>query len=299
MKYILFILFTFILKSLIAQHSDTLYYDKKNRLTDKAHCEFYRKIERNGEHVSLMEYRKDGTLSMTGNLVASNNEVFNVLDYAEIEGKEVGLFTDWDKDGNIISYRLYNAYQYPELLKQICTDYQHFPDSISQQLTYHKYYRKNETVQSEGFLDGACNYYGLWKWYNRKGKIYTEAKYQSGVLHGKETYYWNDGDYIVSTNYYQGVKHGKKEELIEGKLLKSTMFKNGKKHGDEISYYYEQGDVRKFTQYYEGVRHGHEIYFKYTNEVIITIYQHGKIAEVKTYDDAEIVMAKYGIYNSI
>ena len=77
------------------------------------------------------------------------------------------------------------------------------------------------------FVDGIAN--GLVKFYNRYGKLKTEATFEKGIFHGPYRQYAPySGEMYREYNYKNGELDGKFREYSDGKLVVDRNYKDGK-----------------------------------------------------------------------
>ncbi|WP_461303343.1 toxin-antitoxin system YwqK family antitoxin [Aureisphaera sp.] len=125
-----------------------------------------------------------------------------------------------------------------------------------------QYFTASGKLVSEGDMIGKKRK-GEWVYYHKKGNnIMTREFYVDGLLHGKKSTYYPNGQVTEELNFVNGSKEG--ENLYyspDGVLLKKLKYGNDKLQGP-AEYYDANGNVTIKGNYRSGKKHGLWQYFK-------------------------------------
>ncbi|MFK7770828.1 MAG: toxin-antitoxin system YwqK family antitoxin [Saprospiraceae bacterium] len=137
-------------------------------------------------------------------------------------------------------------------------------------------------IKSEGTIDKVSQLKeGIWKNYNRKGKLVEEGPYKSDqqtgtwkyfhpsgkvkskgeLLNGKKEGIWkhfyDDGDLSFTANYVNNQQDGKCQAFYKnGKLSTESFYKNGKLNGAHITFSSKNPDTTLYLTYVDNIRMG-------------------------------------------
>ena len=121
---------------------------------------------------------------------------------------------------------------------------------------------KGKTI-SEGMMNGKT-YIGEWRYYHKNSdQLMTVEHYdKDGLLNGKRSVYYNNGQLAEELNY----KHGKLEGVsnyytMAGVLMKRYNYENDELHGLS-EHFDEQGNLQIKGHYKRGKKHGVWTYYK-------------------------------------
>lgn len=135
----------------------------------------------------------------------------------------------------------------------------------------------------------------IWYFFDDRGVLSYQETYEAGKLNGQKVIYYApvDGQYRVmeSTYFKNGVKHGEHKEYYPNTRLKSECrFVDGNINGAR-KYYHTNGKMERIERYKYAVRHGLWIYYneKGIKEAMI-VYWEGALLEGK---EADIAIKKF------
>ena len=107
---------------------------------------------------------------------------------------------------------------------------------------------KNGNIKSEGnLLYGVED--GLWKFYNKDGKIIQSAYFYEGTLNGKVEKFYENGQIMIETYYYYGLQVSKYNEWYENGKQKIKGFYKSAFKDSLWTYYNEKGNKIKQELY--------------------------------------------------
>ena len=120
---------------------------------------------------------------------------------------------------------------------------------------------------------------GEWLFYHEKSQqVMSREHYRKGLLHGKKTTYYPNGNKTEELNYIDGEIQGPAYYYgPNGELLKELHFVDSELHGKAL-YYDAHGNVVIKGNYKNGAKHGLWEYFENGNKVMEETYP-------KKYDD--------------
>lgn len=188
----------------------------------------FKTFDKRGDLVSLEKYRE-------GELVTDSEESV-ILDirntyYADgtlkstggyVDGVKEGTHRTYDRDGNIISGKLY---------------------------------QKGE-VTGEGIIDRNGDYQGIWKLYYKSGELRAEGEYSDSKRTGDWVFYHRNGETEHRAKYLEGLPHGKWTWYYDnGKLRREEFFRRGKEDGT-VTEYDREGNIIVQGDYISGFRDG-------------------------------------------
>ena len=90
---------------------------------------------------------------------------------------------------------------------------------------YTAYYLSKQ-LKEKGMFDKGLKT-GIWKTWYESGEISETSSFKKGVLHGEYKKYDEQGNTALEANYKNGVLNGETKSYANGKLLKTTLYKNG------------------------------------------------------------------------
>lgn len=145
--------------------------------------------------------------------------------------------------------------------KFYCEDCKSQPNAV---LTYNEndniaqvqYFDKKGKLLSEGWMKDQ-NRTGEWVYYHKtSSQIMSRENYSNGLLEGRTTTYYPNGNKTEETEYKNGIKEGQNNYYSpEGILLKKLLYKNDELHGPAV-YYDGYGKVILEGSYKDGKKHG-------------------------------------------
>lgn len=134
-------------------------------------------------------------------------------------------------------------------------------------------FRKNRKLYGIGKINNGRKS-GLWKYYDRAGRICRKGNYIDGKREGKWFSYYPESQYFFSNDKLEGVSL---EFNMNGKFESKKFFKDGKLNGHAI--YYENGKIIMEGDWKDGKEHG--VWNIYKDVVdgkrYKEFYKHGKL----------------------
>lgn len=96
------------------------------------------------------------------------------------------------------------------------------------------------------------------KFYDKNGLPYSISHYENGLLHGEQSYFFDNGIKSHTTTFMHGKYHGPMRFYIEsGHLKNEKIYVDGRQHGIETTYY-DNGHLYGVIPYKDGKRIGIE-----------------------------------------
>ncbi|MBL4898834.1 MAG: hypothetical protein JKX76_04190 [Colwellia sp.] len=143
----------------------------------------------------------------------------------------------------------------------------------------------NENYMSVRYvIDGRIE--GFLYEFHRKNKLSHVAFYSFGIMEGTELYIRKNGNVWIENNYLHGWFHGVVKHYFYGKgrLLRTAMYKNGKKEGEGIGYF-RSGKVSMRTIYENGKADGvGQVYNRKGKIIRCNYYIQGELVKVEKND---------------
>ena len=106
--------------------------------------------------------------------------------------------------------------------------------------TYSASYLSKQLKEKGSFIKGLKT--GEWKSWYESGEINEVSNYKKGVLSGEYKKYDETGNLTLEANYKNGELHGETKSYSNGKLLKTTIYKNGEEVAPEVK---DEGETTK------------------------------------------------------
>lgn len=129
---------------------------------------------------------------------------------------------------------------------------------------------RSKMFHNSGYLMARGKYINqqkdsIWLYFDDRGTISYQEKYENGKLNGQTVYYYQprDGKLPVARyEYYKdGVLNGEFKEFHENMNVKMEgVYKDGNLHGT-VRHYHPNGKVKKVAKYKYAVRHGFWIFY--------------------------------------
>ncbi|MCH2233610.1 MAG: hypothetical protein MK078_05095 [Crocinitomicaceae bacterium] len=149
--------------------------------------------------------------------------------------------------------------------------------------SYCEMYHQSGKIMSKGkYVDQEKD--SLWYFFDDRGVLSYQETYKAGKLDGQRVVYYApvDGQYRVmeSTYYKNGVKHGEHKEYYQSTRLKcECTYVDGNINGAK-KYYHTNGKLERIERYKYATRHGVWIYYndKGVKEGMI-VYWEGRLME--------------------
>ncbi len=135
-----------------------------------------------------------------------------------------------------------------------------------------QYFTNTEKIISEGKMVGKERV-GVWKYYHKNSdKIMMTEEYASGVLHGEQLTYFENGQLTEKIIYNNGKKQGRRVVYSEeGVLIKEFTYEQDQLHG--VTKYYNMDGTLKIEGNYKRDR----------KNGIWNYYDNGKLTEQKLF----------------
>ena len=138
---------------------------------------------------------------------------------------------------------------------------------------YYKFYYKDSTISSEGFLkNGKPD--GYWKNYYKSGILKSEGEWKNNVIDSIWFFYSELGDTLKILEYKNGKRNGfqyyyKTDEKDYNYLYLKELYFENKKNGKSI-FFYKTGKINVIVPYINNLKNGKEKEFN-KNGIIISI----------------------------
>ncbi|MCD6555819.1 MAG: hypothetical protein J7K64_01375, partial [Bacteroidales bacterium] len=153
------------------------------------------------------------------------------------------------------------------------------------------FYREDKTKISEGILkDGKED--GLWKFWDKKGKLIRESEYHKGEVKGRVTYFYDNGKKFNEGSVENGKQNGLyKEWFRDGSLKQTGKYTDGLK--DSIwNTYYINGKIKSVKEYQKGnaylkfyITSKKDTLIKNGNGNFLDYYSDGKLKTIGKYTE--------------
>ncbi|MBN2669593.1 MAG: toxin-antitoxin system YwqK family antitoxin [Bacteroidales bacterium] len=202
----------------------------------------------------------------------------SLVNYKDINGHKHGKWTKQYESGKTAyiahfkNDKLVGLYQrfYPngKLIMEV-----NYEDNES---GYAKLYYDDGTLLAEGHYIQKNIKDGLWKFYGTDGKLVVETNYEKGIINGKQTKYYRNGNKMEEidlingkkdglwTRYFENGKERMKARMINdkrngllyvyypsGKYYCKGRYENNLKTGPWV-YYNEDGSIKRETEFING-----------------------------------------------
>ncbi|EAR12047.1 Hypothetical exported 24-amino acid repeat protein [Polaribacter irgensii 23-P] len=152
------------------------------------------------------------------------------------KGKEIGVFKFYDASSSEV----------PVIIKT----YYNNSDAV-----FAQFFTVEGTIKTEGFLEDK-NRVGVWKYFNRNGKIMSTENYENGVLHGDQFVYYPNGQTTAVSKYKNGRLEGVSSKYSsKGILIEEITYAHDIPNG-EAKYYELNGNLKETGSYKDGKRIG-------------------------------------------
>ena len=234
-------------------HSNGMLASEGSYMNNQKHGVF-KYFDRKGDLITLEKFRE-------GDLVLDSEEAV-ILDirstyYSDgsvkstggyVDGMKEGTHRSYDRDGNIISGKIYRKGEVAsEGLIDETGDYQ----------GYWKLYYDTGELQAEGEFENSRRI-GDWVYYHKNGEVEHKAKFVDGLPQGKWTWYFDNGKLRREEYYRRGKEDGKVIEYDrEGKIVVEGDYVSGLRDGD---WFLNVGDHTERGAYSDGERVGDWVY---------------------------------------
>ena len=264
---------------------------EKSYLNDKLHG-YYKEYDEKGNLVLTMLY-ENGVI--VNSKVDDNADIEIVNRYSQ-EGQliyngayrnriPVGIHREF-KDGKVISSKIFND-------NGIIVSEGIVDESGNKNGQWKDFY-PDGTVRAEGqYIDSRRT--GLWKFYNREGKLEQTGYFSNDNPNGLWKWYYENGAILREEEYFQGQRDGSFIEYSKnGEIIAKGQYSDDERNGDWFFKYgntheegkyimglrdgiwksfYEDGQLRYKGNYIQGNADGMHIYY----------YENGKVKEERYY----------------
>ncbi|HSH52304.1 MAG TPA: hypothetical protein VK982_11335, partial [Bacteroidales bacterium] len=256
--------------------------------------------------INALQFKNGELIKKTDNFTTDIDvrEKFNENENLIFQGsylnhKPIGIHRYFDKKGNVIQSKLYNAYH--QLISEgiIKLDgkkqgqwIDYYPKGNKKAEGYYKndkktgkwiFYFPNERVKQTGtYSNGKLS--GSWKWYYKNGQLRKEEFYIYGLPDGESIEYSDSGTVITEGIYIQGEKEGIWNYDI-GDQTETGKYIMGLKDGKWYRYYKSNDELAYEGLFLQGSRDGKHVYY----------YPNGNVKEIQYYETGQKVKswAKY------
>ncbi|HET6243778.1 MAG: toxin-antitoxin system YwqK family antitoxin [Bacteroidetes bacterium] len=151
--------------------------------------------------------------------------------------EEIGLWTEYDKDGNILwKGNFYNAFYWSSnyYLNGSIKDSSYFENN-KQQGIYKLWYENGKISQITNWKDHLQD--GEQIYFHDNGQLRGKEFWISGQIHGLSIHYHSNGNLHYESNHYYGVRNGLRKDFHDNGNLKSEgYFEKGVAFGDWLWY---------------------------------------------------------------
>jgi antitoxin component YwqK of YwqJK toxin-antitoxin module/Tfp pilus assembly protein PilF len=140
---------------------------------------------------------------------------------------------------------------------------------------------------------------GEWKYYDIYGNLSTIENFdQQGLVSGKITDYYPNGDLKVETNYEKDEKNGYSISYYTNKVKKAEgWYENGKLHG-YWNYYFPNGTIDSKNYYLKGKLKGYQEYYSINGKLRKEEFiENELLTQVKYYDTTETLFETVKLEN--
>ncbi len=217
-----------------------------------------------------------------------NGKLFQKNIY-DADGKKNGLSQEFDKDGakylefdykkgNIIAYRIFDKTgKIVKSGKKKRGDFQY--DGLY----------ADGTIRSSGLYDSKGGKEGVWKFYDKNGKLESEGYYEDGQLEGAYASYFPNGKVSYESNYEEGSWNGiATNYFIDGKIRSVLVGENGNAERQKVSLN-RFGDTVSVEYYYQGDAEGWQYYYNPNGKLDYKIFDVSGTAVSEIYYDTNEV----------
>ncbi|MGM0503761.1 MAG: toxin-antitoxin system YwqK family antitoxin, partial [Bacteroidota bacterium] len=213
--------------------------------------------------------------------------------------KPIGVHRYFDKKGNVIQSKTYDAYH--QLIsegivqldgKKQGTWIDYYPDGNIKAKGYYQngiksgkwiFYFPNGNIEQTGtYTNGKLS--GRWKWYFKNGQLRKEEFYIYGLPDGESVEYSDSGTVIAKGNYIQGEKEGTWNYDI-GDQTETGKYVMGLKDGKWFRYYKSNHELANEGIFLQGSLDGKQVYY----------HPNGNIKEIQYFETGKKIRywAKY------
>ncbi len=213
--------------------------------------------------------------------------------------KPIGVHRYFDKKGNVIQSKTYDAYH--QLIsegivqldgKKQGTWIDYYPDGNIKAKGYYQngiksgkwiFYFPNGNIEQTGtYTNGKLS--GHWKWYFKNGQLRKEEFYIYGLPDGESVEYSDSGTVIAKGNYIQGEKEGTWNYDI-GDQTETGKYVMGLKDGKWFRYYKSNHELANEGIFLQGSLDGKQVYY----------HPNGNIKEIQYFETGKKIRswAKY------
>ncbi|MDY6800418.1 MAG: hypothetical protein SVU94_04255 [Bacteroidota bacterium] len=278
-------------------YTDGIVKEEKEYLNGKLNG-IYKIYNKDGFLISALQY-ENGELIEKKDSFVSDIDVREKFDENEnlifqgsyLNHKPIGIHRYFDKKGNVIQSKLYNAYH--QLISEGIIELDgkkqgqwidYYPEGNIKAEGYYKndkktgkwiFYFPNERVKQTGtYSNGKLS--GSWKWYFKNGQLRKEEFYIYGLPDGESIEYSDSGTVIAKGNYIQGEKEGVWNYDI-GDQTETGKYVMGLKDGKWKRYYKSNGKLAYEGLFLQGSRDGKHVYY----------FPNGNIKEIQYYETGQ------------
>lgn len=178
----------------------------------------------------------------------SNGRVASIGSYSR-SGKKEGLFKEFDRQGEIISARIYQS--------DILLSEGRVNELGVMEGPWVEYFATGEKRAEGSYKEGRKD--GDWTYYHRSGKVEQRGKFMNGSAHGQWQWYYESGSLHREELYRKGKEDGRSVEYDEeGRVITQGEYVDGRREG---KWTYDVGDHREEGSYKDGLKEGTWVFY--------------------------------------